>query len=96
MWITYFKSAAGADSTALTLTFCVWELLRNPEILKTLQQEIDSCDGIPGVVELESLKYLDAVLKESMRFHSAVMGYMPRVSPPGGAMVEGVYLPEGV
>ena len=89
--------AAGADSTALTLTFCIWELLCNLNVMERLQAEIDAvhCTGIPNVDVLEKLPFMDAVLKETMRVHSAVMGWMPRRVPDQGAVVQGVFLPGG-
>jgi cytochrome P450 len=46
-----------------------------------------------NILELE---YPAAVLDETMRVYPPVPGDMPRISPPGGAMVCGQWVPAGV
>uniref|UniRef100_A0A665U190 unspecific monooxygenase n=1 Tax=Echeneis naucrates TaxID=173247 RepID=A0A665U190_ECHNA len=61
---------AGYETSAITLTFLAYNLARNPEITKRLQEEIDTTFPSKGPVQYEALmqmEYLDAVIKESLR-----------------------------
>ncbi|KAI3353343.1 hypothetical protein L3Q82_019885 [Scortum barcoo] len=63
---------AGYETTALTLTFLAYNLARNPEIMKCLQEEIDSTFPNKGPVQYEALmqmEYLDSVVNESLRLY---------------------------
>ena len=62
---------AGHETTALSLTWAIATLLRNPDVLAKLQAELNEVVGDRPVVmeDLRKLKYLDAVVKESMRIN---------------------------
>ena len=81
---------AGRDTTASLLTN-VWHVLsRRPDIWKKLQSEIATLDGeIPDFEGLKNLKYLKALLNESLRLHPVVPGnsreaFEDTVLPLGG------------
>jgi cytochrome P450 len=62
--------AAGHDTTAHTLAWTVYHVLCNPSVLEKLRQELDQVMGerqFPSANDVRELKYLDAVIKESMR-----------------------------
>ncbi|EAW06530.1 cytochrome P450 [Aspergillus clavatus NRRL 1] len=69
---------AGRDTTAATLSFCVFELARNPHVVAKLRQEIDARLGLgpkgrkPTYNDLKEMKYLSAVLNETMRLYPVV------------------------
>jgi len=68
---------AGYDTTGMTLSYLAYELSKNPEIQKKLQEEIDeafeeSGDEFPDYSVIQNLPYLDMVLHETLRFHSPV------------------------
>ncbi|KAL4765868.1 cytochrome P450 [Aspergillus foveolatus] len=69
---------AGRDTTAATLSFCLFELARNPEVTAKLREEIASRLGLgasaqkPSYTDLKEMKYLNAVLNESMRLYPVV------------------------
>ncbi|KAE8148069.1 cytochrome P450 [Aspergillus avenaceus] len=69
---------AGRDTTAGTLAFCIFELSRNPDVVAKLRQEINSQLGLdpnsrrPTYADLKEMKYLAAVLSETMRLYPAV------------------------
>ncbi|KAI4284882.1 MAG: hypothetical protein L6R38_001091 [Xanthoria sp. 2 TBL-2021] len=76
--------SAGSTSTARTLTHITCHLLANPRIRSRLGYELKDImaewpDKVPSWVELEHVPYLQAVLKEGLRY--AVMHPLPRVSP---------------
>ncbi|GES63507.1 cytochrome P450 alkane hydroxylase [Aspergillus terreus] len=69
---------AGRDTTAGTLSFCLFELSRHPEIVAKLREEIRSRVGLgangqkPTYNDLKEMKYLNAVLNETMRLYPIV------------------------
>ncbi|KAJ3541925.1 hypothetical protein NM208_g1345 [Fusarium decemcellulare] len=91
---------AGSDTTATSLSGIFYHLLRNPEALQRLRHEIQECDrrtqkGNVSWAESQDMPYLQAVIKESLRLHTAVALPMERVVPQGGAEINGYYFPEG-
>ncbi|CAI7618550.1 unnamed protein product [Penicillium glandicola] len=69
---------AGRDTTAATLSFCLFELSRNPEVVTKLRDEISDRLGVganaqkPSYTDLKEMKYLNAVLHETMRLYPVV------------------------
>src|ERR1700744_2410654 len=66
---------AGRDTTAGTLSFCLFELARHPEVVAKLREEIRERLGVganaqkPNYTDLKDMKYLNAVLNETMRVY---------------------------
>ena len=83
---------AGADTTAMTLTYLVWEVLSHPEVTTRLLKELSSCSEERSWAELEGKTYLNNVIQETLRLRP-VVGALPRVAPPQGAMIGGCRLP---
>uniref|UniRef100_A0A7N0ZU48 Cytochrome P450 n=1 Tax=Kalanchoe fedtschenkoi TaxID=63787 RepID=A0A7N0ZU48_KALFE len=72
---------AGVDTAALTLVWAMTELVKNPDIMKKAQDEIRRvAAGKQRVSEqdLESLKYLKMVLKETLRLHPPAPLLLPK------------------
>ncbi|XP_042037845.1 cytochrome P450 71A6-like [Salvia splendens] len=72
---------AGTDTTFTALEWAMAELIRNPEAMKTLQNEVREVAGNKDEIDeqdLEKMPYLKAVLKESLRLHSPVPLLVPR------------------
>jgi len=66
---------AGRDTTAGTLTFVIWMLSQHPDVLRRLREEILSVVGdsrSPTLEELREMKYLRAVINETLRLYPAV------------------------
>ncbi|KAJ5835955.1 Cytochrome P450 [Penicillium robsamsonii] len=69
---------AGRDTTAATLSFCLFELSRNPDVVAKLRDEIRDRLGVganaqkPSYTDLKEMKYLNAVLHETMRLYPVV------------------------
>ncbi|XP_042040162.1 cytochrome P450 71A6-like isoform X1 [Salvia splendens] len=73
--------AAGTDTTYTALEWAMTELIRNPEIMKTLQNEVREVAGNKDEIDeqdLEKMSYLKAVMKESLRLHPPVPLLVPR------------------
>ncbi|KAF7192387.1 Cytochrome P450 monooxygenase [Pseudocercospora fuligena] len=77
---------AGSDTTAMALTYLVYEVLRHPEVKKRLTADLNTCSEDPGRAELESKPYLQQVIQETLRLHSPVPGSLPRVSRTGAVL----------
>lgn len=67
---------AGHDTTASTLAYALWELATQPETQERLRKEVDELfeslpDGEqPTYKQYMQLRYLDAVVKETLRLHA--------------------------
>lgn len=66
---------AGRDTTASTLSFAVYELARNPDMVAKLRAEILQTvgrDRTPSYEHLKNMPYLKAVLNETLRIYPVV------------------------
>lgn len=66
---------AGRDTTACTLTWAIYELSRQPHIIKKLRQEIIEQVGLerkPTYADLKDMKYLSHILNEVLRLYPVV------------------------
>ena len=86
---------AGSDTTAVTLTYLIWAVMRHPEVRSRLQSEVDDLKPNFTKDDAQSLEYLNMVIQEALRLYGAAPGALPRTVPPGGRELEGHYLPEG-
>ncbi|KAI0378985.1 isotrichodermin C-15 hydroxylase [Hypomontagnella monticulosa] len=88
---------AGFDPIQITFFSCIFFLLKNPDTYKALVDEIRNTfkdyDDITADALVE-LKYLNAVIHETLRVHVTTITGLPRKSP--GATVAGVWVPKGV
>lgn len=72
---------AGTETSATTVEWAMTELIRNPDVLRKVQAEIDSLVGTNRLVQksdLPSLPYLQAVVKEVFRLHPPIPLSLPR------------------
>ncbi|KAH9602034.1 hypothetical protein KSS87_007342 [Heliosperma pusillum] len=70
----------GVDTTATTIEWAMTEILRHPEIMKNAQEELTTTIGLDNTIEeghLGDLKYLNAILKETLRMHPPVPFFVP-------------------
>ena len=66
---------AGRDTTAATLSWCLYELSRSPEAVKKLRREILKTvgpNGQPSYNDLKEMRYLKHVLDETLRLYPVV------------------------
>ncbi|UJR17947.1 hypothetical protein I4U23_004846 [Adineta vaga] len=62
---------AGHETTSGLLSFTLYYLLKNPHVLQKAQAEVDSYNEIT-VDTLSKLKYIDAILKETLRLQPTI------------------------
>ena len=92
---------AGSDTTSITLSDLLYNLLVTPHALQKLRSEIGEWES-EGMLsspvtfkEGQNMEYLQAVIKESFRLRPAVGMTLPRVVPEGGALIAGEIFPAG-
>ncbi|TCD68528.1 hypothetical protein EIP91_010584 [Steccherinum ochraceum] len=88
---------AGSDTVSATLSSILWCLLMNPDAYRRLQQEIDQCypagqDALDCAYSVE-MKYLDAVINETMRLYPVVPSGDQRATKDKGMTVNSTYIP---
>ena len=89
---------AGTETTATALSGTTYHLLKNPDYLQQLTQEIRQAFSSYEDVTLDALarlKYLNAVVQEGMRMYPPVPSILPRRVPKGGLTILDDFLPEG-
>ncbi|KAL2933105.1 Cytochrome P450 71A4 [Bienertia sinuspersici] len=75
--------AAGTDTTYAVLEWAMTELLKHPQVMEKLQNEVREIAGEKEHLredDLEKMKYLKAVIKETLRLHPPVPLLVPRES----------------
>ncbi|CAG8452699.1 4524_t:CDS:10 [Paraglomus brasilianum] len=93
---------AGSDTTSFSTFFTILMLLKNPDKLSKLIEELDNefvdlpRDEIPDHDRLKTLPYLNAVINEGMRLWPITLdGGSGRVVPED-TMINGVFFPKGI
>ncbi|KAF7879839.1 uncharacterized protein EAF02_008009 [Botrytis sinoallii] len=84
---------AGTDTTANTLTFLLYNILKNPELRRQLEDEVDTLGNDFESKDVEGLPFLNAVMEEGLRLWGAAPGGLPRVVPQEGIELDGYFLP---
>ncbi|KAL5414840.1 hypothetical protein PMIN03_002975 [Paraphaeosphaeria minitans] len=90
---------AGADPFSEVFTGTLFYLVHNADCLKKVTDEIRSTFASPSEIvsgtNLTSCTYLHACLEESLRRIAPVPSHVPRIVLPGGATIDGCFLPPG-
>ncbi|KAG9529486.1 benzoate 4-monooxygenase cytochrome P450, partial [Aureobasidium melanogenum] len=87
---------AGSETTATLLSGCTYLLLKNPQALSKLTQEVRSAFQSEQEITIASvsrLEYLLAVLEESFRLYPPAPTGLPRLVPDGGEVIDGAFVP---
>ncbi|TGO53175.1 hypothetical protein BCON_0128g00020 [Botryotinia convoluta] len=93
---------AGADTTGTTLGATIRFLATTPGCYaKALAQirEAESKNLLSTPIQDEEVRahlpYLIGAVKEGMRLHPSVNNWLPRIVPPEGKMISGIFVPGG-
>ncbi|KAF6147551.1 hypothetical protein GIB67_008808 [Kingdonia uniflora] len=87
----------GTDTISATFEWAMTEMMKHPEIMKKVQEELETVVGKNNSVEeahLPKLHYLNAVVKETLRLHPAALLLVPRRSSES-CVVGGYTIPKG-
>lgn len=90
---------AGSDTSATTCTSTTWFLVKNPEALRKLQEEVRGTFRSFEDITISSaakLAYMHAVIQEALRLHPPGPISVPRLVDRPGVIVSGHLIPEGV
>ncbi|XP_060180430.1 5-OH-xanthotoxin synthase-like [Lycium barbarum] len=74
---------AGSDTSAAAIVWAMTALMKNPKVMKKVQEEIRTSIGNKGIVnedDIQNMSYLKAVIKETFRLYPPVPLLVPRVS----------------
>ncbi|KAA8516656.1 hypothetical protein F0562_016838 [Nyssa sinensis] len=72
---------AGSETNSITIEWAMTELLRNPDLMRKVKDELDRVVGRKRKVEesdMDELPYLQAVVKETLRLHPPLPLLLPR------------------
>nr|AJD87473.1 cytochrome P450 CYP76AD5 [Beta vulgaris]ALT04751.1 hypothetical protein [Beta vulgaris] len=73
---------AGTDTTASTLEWAMAELVKNPDMMVKVQDEIEQAIGkgcsMVQESDISKLPYLQAIIKETLRLHPPTVFLLPR------------------
>ncbi|XP_027127449.2 tabersonine 16-hydroxylase 2-like [Coffea arabica] len=73
--------SAGSETSSTAMEWAIGEMIKNPEIMKRAQHEVRSIYNDKGNVDesrLHELKYLHAIIKETLRLHPSAPLLLPR------------------
>lgn len=73
--------AAGSETSAMVVDWAMAEMLRNPRVLDKAQEEVRGAFDDKGYVDegdIHKLKYLNLIIKETMRLHTPAPLLLPR------------------
>lgn len=96
---------AGSETTAISIAAVFYYLLKNPECMRCVKQELDDAvatgaienrpSGLVSWAESRKLPYLDACVKEAFRMHPAAGLPLERVVPASGIEIAGHFVRGG-
>jgi hypothetical protein len=91
--------AAGSETTATAMSTVTFYLLRNPDLMAKVTEEVRKAFKSPSAINHATtmpLRYLDAVCREAMRMYPPLPFALPRLVPDGGDVIDGKWVPGGV
>ncbi|ONK81574.1 uncharacterized protein A4U43_C01F30700 [Asparagus officinalis] len=88
---------AGTDTTYTAIEWVVAELIKNPDVMKRVQEEVRGitlCRGEITEESIDRMKYLKAVIKETLRLHPPGPLLLPRETMEE-VELQGYHIPAG-
>lgn len=97
--VLYLKDIVigGMDTSVTIVEWAMAEMLRHPKVMEEVQEELAKIVGLNSTVEeahLSELKYLKAIVKETLRLHSPLPLLVPHCSSKP-TTVGGYMIPKG-
>lgn len=96
---THTVSIAGSNSSAHALRMILLSIITNPPALASLLAEIrqhaSSVDTPISWAQVQTLPYLQAVVREGLRMWPPLAGLGFKQVPPGGDTINGFFVPGG-
>ncbi|KAF5855112.1 hypothetical protein ETB97_010039 [Aspergillus alliaceus] len=87
----YDQLTAGFETSAVALTYLLWELSQQPDLQKELREELltlepqilfpSASKDLPQAKAVDTLSLLEAIVMETLRLHAPIPGIQPRVTP---------------
>lgn len=96
-WVTGALFGAGAETTYSTVLTAIIAMVLNPDKQSRAQDEIDTVVGthrLPTINDKNSLPYVEALIKETMRWHPALPLSIARRTAQDD-IYDGHYIPAG-
>ncbi|PVH82038.1 cytochrome P450 monooxygenase-like protein [Cadophora sp. DSE1049] len=87
---------AGSETSATLLSGLIYLLLKNPDSMQKVRDEIDAAFNDTSemtFVKEAQLPYLHACIEETFRVYPPVPMELNRVTPPEGATIDGLFVP---
>ncbi|KAJ6131840.1 hypothetical protein N7471_007055, partial [Penicillium samsonianum] len=89
---------AGSETTAVALTSATYLLLQSPEVLTELNKELHANfrdESEIDVLSLNRLRYLQAIIEETLRLFPPITNGFPRQTMAGATVIDGYSVPDG-
>ncbi|KAI0888728.1 putative cytochrome P450 oxidoreductase OrdA-like protein [Annulohypoxylon maeteangense] len=96
-WTTLSLYTAGADTTVSSITCFFLAMTIYPEVQQKAQEEIDRVvgqDRLPTMIDRDNLPYIEAMIKEVLRWHPVAPMALPHASIDDD-VCEGYFIPKG-
>ncbi|KAH7308648.1 putative cytochrome P450 oxidoreductase OrdA-like protein [Stachybotrys elegans] len=96
-WSAMSLYTAGADTTVSSLSCFFLAVMVTPEVQQKAQEEIDRVvgkDRLPSIADRENLPYVDAIVKEVLRWHPVAPMCLPHTSTEDD-VYNGYLIPSG-
>ncbi|RGP71262.1 benzoate 4-monooxygenase cytochrome p450 [Fusarium longipes] len=85
----------GTDTTSATFAHIIWALAHNSTYVDALYRDLASVSFTTDMHTLENIPRLQACVREGIRWAGAAAAMLPRIVPPGGIELHGIFIPEG-
>ncbi|KAI2619924.1 putative cytochrome P450 oxidoreductase OrdA-like protein [Hypoxylon sp. NC1633] len=96
-WSTMSLYTAGADTTVSAIACFFLAMTVHPEVQRKAQEEIDRVvghDRLPTIADRETLPYVEATVKEVLRWHPVAPMALPHTSTEDD-VCKGYFIPKG-